>query len=93
MHLRAASLCLVDSVGSSFPFTDSMSPLRTGVSGAPDLWMYVEGGKLAEKTVLKVLLYAFLTLIPVLAYERPFCCREGRRWKANRTLRKMWANR
>lgn len=25
--------------------------LRTGVSGAPDVWMYVEGGELAEKTV------------------------------------------
>ncbi len=29
--------------------------LRTGVSGAPDVWMYVEGGELSEKTVREAL--------------------------------------
>jgi SAM-dependent methyltransferase len=73
MHLRAASLRLLDSVALLVPVyrlyesARSLSAekdvvgldglplpparLRTGVSGAPDLWMYVEGGELAEKTV------------------------------------------
>ncbi|MBV9288123.1 MAG: class I SAM-dependent methyltransferase [Hyphomicrobiales bacterium] len=44
--------------------TDALGPdglplppprLRTSVSGAPDLWMYVEGGELAEKSVREAL--------------------------------------